>query len=63
MPQFADAFCAEDDSLDLKAARERIDRLLIARALALTGRNVSRAAEHLKLSRNSLMDLMKKYGI
>ncbi|MBN1578918.1 MAG: sigma 54-interacting transcriptional regulator [Chitinispirillaceae bacterium] len=52
-----------DDALDLKAARERIDRVLIPRALATTGRNVSRAAELLNISRNSLMDLMKKYGL
>jgi DNA-binding NtrC family response regulator len=51
------------DSLDLKAARERIDRILIVKALDSTGRNVSQAAKLLNLSRNSLMDLMKKYEI
>ncbi|MBN1760861.1 MAG: sigma 54-interacting transcriptional regulator [Chitinispirillaceae bacterium] len=51
------------DALDLKAARERTDRILITRALESTGRNVSRAAELLRISRNSLMDLMKKYGL
>jgi transcriptional regulator with GAF, ATPase, and Fis domain len=52
-----------DDSLDLKAARERIDRILIVKALENTGRNVSQAAKLLNLSRNSLMDLIKKYGL
>jgi transcriptional regulator with GAF, ATPase, and Fis domain len=51
------------DSLDLKAARERIDRMLIVRALDGTGGNVSQAAKALNLSRNSLMDLMKKYEL
>ena len=53
----------ESDEMDLKAARERIDRILISRALDSTGRNVSRSAELLKISRNSLMDLIKKYGL
>ncbi len=52
----------DTESTDLKAARERIDRILISRVLDQTGRNVSRSAELLKISRNSLMDLMKKYG-
>jgi transcriptional regulator with GAF, ATPase, and Fis domain len=49
--------------MDLKAARERIDRILISRALDSTGRNVSRSADLLMISRNSLMDLIKKYGL
>jgi transcriptional regulator with GAF, ATPase, and Fis domain len=57
------ASAAADDVLDLKAARERVDRLLIVRALDKTGRNVSRAAELLRISRNSLMDLIRKYGL
>lgn len=52
-----------EDAMDLKAAREHIDRLLITRALDMTGRNVSRAATILKISRNSLMDLVKKYQL
>jgi len=51
------------DSLDVKAARERIDKILIVKALDRTGRNVSQAAKLLNLSRNSLMDLVKKYGL
>jgi transcriptional regulator with GAF, ATPase, and Fis domain len=53
----------KDDPMDLKAARERIDRVLISKALDTTGRNVSHAADLLKISRNSLMDLIKKYGL
>ena len=52
-----------EGTMDLKAARERIDRILITRALDMTERNVSRAATVLKISRNSLMDLMKKYQL
>jgi two-component system response regulator AtoC len=53
----------ESESLDLKMARERIDRILITRALAATGYNMSQAAKLLNLSRNSLMDLVKKYAL
>ena len=53
----------ESDSLDLKQARERIDRLLISKALESTGRNVSGAARLLRISRNALMDLIKKYQL
>jgi transcriptional regulator with GAF, ATPase, and Fis domain len=49
--------------LDLKSARERLDREFIGRALALSDSNVSQAARRLNLSRNSLMDLIKKYGM
>jgi two-component system, NtrC family, response regulator HydG len=54
---------AGDESLDLKLARERIDRVLISKAIEATGRNVSQAAKLLNLSRNSLMDLLKKYEL
>ncbi|NLP02955.1 MAG: AAA family ATPase, partial [Fibrobacter sp.] len=53
----------ESDSLDLKQARERIDRLLISKALESTERNVSGAARLLRISRNALMDLIKKYQL
>jgi transcriptional regulator with PAS, ATPase and Fis domain len=51
------------EDLDLKAARERLDREYIQRALALCDRNVSQAARKLNLSRNSLSDLIKKYNL
>ncbi len=66
VPQASGESCPEEeaaDNLDLKAAREKIDRVLITRALEETGRNVSRSAELLHISRNSLMDLIKKYGM
>lgn len=51
------------EDLDLKAARERLDREYIERALVLCDRNVSQAARKLNLSRNSLSDLIKKYNL
>ncbi|MBD3239920.1 MAG: AAA domain-containing protein, partial [Chitinivibrionales bacterium] len=51
------------ENLDLKAARERLDREYIQRALVLCDRNVSQAARKLNLSRNSLSDLIKKYNL
>lgn len=53
----------EGESLDLKQARERVDRTYITKALSLAGHNVSQAARILNISRNSLMDLIKKYGL
>jgi DNA-binding NtrC family response regulator len=52
-----------DDGLDLKKAREALDRAYIQKALTLTGRNVSKAAGRLNISRNALMELIKKYGL
>jgi len=49
--------------LDLKEAREKLDVSYIRRALALTERNVSKAARVLHISRNSLIDLIRKYKI
>ena len=47
-------------SLDLREAREQVERQLIERALAVHDNNVSRAAEALGISRPSLYSLMKK---
>lgn len=57
------AEAVQGDSLDLKEARERLDQVFIRKALALTERNVSAAARTLNISRNSLIDLIKKYEI
>lgn len=54
---------SEPMSLDLKAARESVDRAYIEKALSRTGHNVSRAAKELNISRNALMELAKKYGL
>lgn len=49
--------------LGLKAAREAADRQVIARALARADGNVSAAARLLGISRPTLYDLMKQYGM
>ncbi|MGB5442888.1 MAG: PEP-CTERM-box response regulator transcription factor [Gammaproteobacteria bacterium] len=50
-------------SLDLREAREQVERQLIERALAVHDNNVSRAAEALGISRPSLYSLMKKLDL
>jgi transcriptional regulator with GAF, ATPase, and Fis domain len=52
-----------DELLDLKMAREKMDRILIKKALNKTNGNVSQASKLLNISRNALMDLVKKYEI
>ncbi len=56
---------ASDDPpcVNLKAARERADRLAIRRALARADGNVSGAARMLGISRPTLYDLLKTYEI
>jgi transcriptional regulator with PAS, ATPase and Fis domain len=44
-------------------ARELLDKQFIRLALEKTDRNVSQAARELHVSRNSLMDLIKKYKL
>ena len=55
----------EDDALpvNLKAARELTDRRAIRQALARTENNISGAAKLLGISRPTLYDLMKQYGL
>jgi two-component system NtrC family response regulator len=50
-------------SLDLKKARGEADCRLIRQAMAQTGNNVSQAAKLLGISRPTLYDLLKQYGI
>lgn len=52
-----------DQPMDLKRARENVDKKLITMALSLTRGNVSQASRVLNISRNSLMDLVKKYQL
>ena len=50
----------ESRSLNLREAREQVERKLIERALAINENNVSHAAEVLGISRPSLYKLLKK---
>ena len=54
-----------DDELpvNLKAAREAADRRAIRKALASAGNNISNAAKLLGISRPTLYDLLKQYGL
>lgn len=47
----------------LKEQTERLERNLIIQALKETGGNVTKAAEHLRISRKSLQLKMKEYGL
>tara|TARA_R110000782_G_scaffold117364_1_gene207523 strand:- start:23283 stop:24650 length:1368 start_codon:yes stop_codon:yes gene_type:complete len=54
---------AQDNILNLKAAREAADRAAIRRAIARTEGNISGAAKVLGISRPTLYDLLKSYDI
>jgi two-component system NtrC family response regulator len=56
---------AEDDPavLNLKTARERADRKVIRHALARSEGNISSTAKMLGISRPTLYDLLKQYGL
>ncbi|HEX8216262.1 MAG TPA: PEP-CTERM-box response regulator transcription factor [Allosphingosinicella sp.] len=49
--------------VNLKAAREETDRRIIRQALARTESNISSAARLLGISRPTLYDLLKQYGL
>jgi two-component system NtrC family response regulator len=49
--------------VNLKAAREEADRRVIRQALARTESNISSAARLLGISRPTLYDLLKQYGL
>jgi two-component system NtrC family response regulator len=54
---------ARDEFLNLKEAREAMEKEMILKALTKTKDNVTRAAEALGISRPTLYELMEKLGI
>ncbi len=54
---------ARDEYLNLKEAREAMEKEMIQKALTKTKDNVTRAAETLGISRPTLYELMEKLGI
>ena len=60
-----DLAAGEADGLlvNLKAAREEADRKAIRQALARTENNISNTAKLLGISRPTLYDLLKQYGL
>ena len=60
-----DLAAGEEEALpvNLKSAREEADRRAIRKALAQTDNNISGAAKLLGISRPTLYDLLKHYGL
>ncbi|MBL4711824.1 MAG: PEP-CTERM-box response regulator transcription factor [Gammaproteobacteria bacterium] len=59
-------FVADEDhmqTLDLREAREQVEREVIQRALSIYNNNVTHAAEAMGISRPSLYSLIKKLGM
>ncbi len=50
------------DSVNLREAKERLEKQLLSRALTQFGGNISQAADALGVSRPTLYTMMKKYG-
>ena len=53
----------QSESLDLRQAREQVERDVIKRALAIHDNNVTHAAEAMGISRPSLYQLVKKLDL
>jgi two-component system NtrC family response regulator len=53
----------DTEHLNLRSAREAADRRSIGRALAVSEGNISAAAKQLGISRPTLYDLIKQYGL
>ena len=49
--------------LTLKAARQKVERVLLQQALELSQGNIQKAAEQLAVSRPTFYDLLKKHGL
>lgn len=60
---FGDGSAADASFLNLRAAREAADRIAIRRALGQSDGNISLAAKLLGVSRPTLYDLLKQYGL
>ena len=58
-----DASSVTHEGLNLKEAREAVERELVKRTLRLTNNNMSRAAEELGISRPTLYELIDKLGL
>jgi two-component system NtrC family response regulator len=54
---------ADEATMSLKVVREAADRVAIRRVLARTDNNMSHAARILGVSRPTLYDLIKQYGL
>jgi two-component system NtrC family response regulator len=53
----------DEEALNLKAAREQVDRRVIRHALARSEGNISQSAKLLGISRPTLYDLLKQYDL
>jgi two-component system NtrC family response regulator len=54
---------SKDEYLNLKEAREQLEKEMILKALSRNKDNITRAAENLGISRPTLYELMEKLGI
>ncbi len=54
---------SDESTLSLKAARDAADKIAIRRVLARTDNNMSSSAKLLGISRPTLYDLMRQYGL
>jgi two-component system NtrC family response regulator len=51
------------DTLNLKTAKEKIEKEILSVAMAQHGGNMTKIAEALGISRPTLYDLLKKHGM
>ena len=59
----AEPVAADDQTLNLKSAREATDRRMIRHAMARSEGNISGTARLLGISRPTLYDLLKQYDL